>query len=65
MDNQCVSLVHNILYGNFSDEEWLDIKQRFDVFMSTATDAEIQEIEESGAGDTIHMIYAGIMNKRK
>ena len=65
MGEQCISLVQDILYGNFSDEEWLSIKQRFDTFMATATDAEVREIEESGAGDTIHMIYASIVNKRK
>lgn len=63
MSELCVSLIHDILYGNFSDEEWLDIKKRFDAFMETATATERQEIEESGAGDTISMIYAGLTSE--
>ena len=60
MENQCTSLIHDILYGDFSKEEWLGIKDRFDAFMKTATAAEVREIEESGAGDTIHMICTGL-----
>lgn len=60
MENQCTSLIHDILYGNFSNEEWLGIKKRFDAFMETATEAEIRRIEDSGAGDTISMISAGL-----
>ncbi|MBE6943809.1 MAG: hypothetical protein E7453_06060 [Ruminococcaceae bacterium] len=61
MENQCTSLIHDILYGSFSKEEWLGIKKRFDAFMEAATDEEIREIEESGAGDTIQMICAGLI----
>lgn len=61
----CASLIQDILYGNFSDEEWVVVKQRFDAFVSTASAEEIKEIEESGAGDTIHMICTGLENRNK
>lgn len=60
MKDLCSSLIQDILYGNFSNEEWLNIKRRFDAFMEKATAEEIQKIEESGAGDTIHMICDGL-----
>lgn len=48
--------VDEILRKNHTDEEWKLIGKQVEVLCKSATDEEIKEFENSGAGNTLGMI---------
>lgn len=58
MLERCTLLIDQVLWGNHSEEEWLDLYAQYNAIVTTATEDELNMLEESGIGEILYMICA-------
>ena len=56
MDDRCEALINEVLFKEHTRSEWNDLRKRFEAIASTATDKELDVLEDSGIGEILHMI---------
>lgn len=54
--SRCRKLIDAVLFGNHSDQEWRELKMQFHAIVDTASQEEIEQIEDSGIGEMLSMI---------
>lgn len=59
MLERCTLLINQVLWGNHSEEEWLDLYAQYNAIVTTATEEELNRLEESGIGEILYMICSG------
>lgn len=62
MVRQLSELKMDIMLGKHSVQEWLKLDKEVDAAMKTATESEIQDFVDSGAGEELYMICSAIQN---
>ena len=62
MVRQLSELKMDIMLGKHSVQEWLKLDKEVDAAMKTATESEIQDFADSGAGEELYMICSAIRN---
>lgn len=55
MDNRFSNLMNRILELDHTEEEWNDLRKEFNELITCATENEIQEFTDSGAGEALFM----------
>ena len=65
MADRCTTLINKVLFGNHSDEEWMELQVQFNAMTTTATEEEIIRLEESGIGEILYMICSGAESERE
>jgi hypothetical protein len=55
MASRMMDLANKILCLDHSDAEWQKLKAEFDVLAKSATEEELEEFTESGAGEALYM----------
>lgn len=48
-------LADRILCLDHTDDQWQELKKEFEALVPTATEKELQEFTESGAGEALYM----------
>lgn len=65
MTDRCAILINRVLFGEHSDEEWMELQAQFNAISTTATEEEIIRLEESGIGEILYMICSGAESERE
>ncbi|MBR4290684.1 MAG: hypothetical protein IKT52_08605 [Oscillospiraceae bacterium] len=60
MAKTLANLADRILSLDHSDEEWQVLKKEFDALVSSATEEELQNFTESGAGEALYMATSSV-----
>ena len=62
MTRQLSELKNDIMLGKHSAQEWLMLDKKVDAAMKAATESEVQDFVDSGAGEALDMICSAIRN---
>lgn len=65
MGRRLSELRHEIMTGDLSVEEWLQLDQEVTEALADASEAEIEEFVNSGAGETLDMICSAYRKTNK
>lgn len=55
MASRMIDLANRILSLDHSDAQWRELKKEFETLVPSATEAELREFTESGAGEALYM----------
>ena len=60
MASRCSMLIDRVFHGNYTPDEWRDLQKEYTAIIATASAEDIDELEESGVGEMLHMICSGL-----
>ena len=56
MADKCAELINSVLFGKHSKTEWKELQAQFNAIVATASQEEIERIDESGIEEMLSMI---------
>ena len=56
MVDRCTALINEVLFKEHSKSEWNDLHRQYLTIAKTATQEELEQLEESGVGEILYMI---------
>ena len=57
--NRCELLIDQVFRHKHTEAEWYELEKQFKEIIATATEEEINVLEESGCGEALYMICSG------
>lgn len=60
MASRCSELIDKVIEGNRTPDEWRTLQKKYNAIVVTASAEELDELEESGVGEMLHMICSGL-----